>query len=437
MTQGPLGRLEGNARILALFKLANVGLAMLWGFAVTFVFVRLLPIAEFRAFLILVALANFTVSADFGFSGILYARLRKYRLAEGAGAPDGFRPRDMAMLFAFMAAVVLLGALVIGGGLATGHIGTRRPGLFIAFYLLTSANIFAIFAKRALAALDHNLLWELIDAARRVMSLALLMAALAGLPILLSVCAQLLLAAMALLLGLGVVHRATGMRARDWLPGAGMFGVVRRDYMRDMGATMALTLSDVAAYNAPYFGMAAVTHDPRPLLVFDFVFKISRALTAMIRALVEAGLPRLTNAWHDGRMDRARQIVTRLERLSLAAAAGLGLFLVALGSMLSNLLFAGKAALTPAELALLALLLLGLAWLCVSTYVHNGFGRFGALLPPSLAFLALSLLSVPCAAWLAQATGQPLALCFTGLYAATHVVIAFVHARMLRGLVRA
>jgi hypothetical protein len=426
-----LSSLERNPRVLALFKLLNVGLAMVWGFAVTFVFVRLLPIAEFRAFLLLVALANFTVSADFGFSGILYARLRRFRL--GTDEAGTFRPQDVAMLFAFMGGAVLLGALLIGAGLATGHIGTQRPALFLAFYLLTAANIFALLAKRALAALDHNLFWELTDAVRRTLSLLLLFAALAGVPILLSVCGQILLAAAGLLIGLRVVHRETGMRASHWL--------LRdrsslRGYGQDMGATMALTLSDVAAYNAPYFGIAAMTHDPRPLLVFDFVFKISRALTAVIRAFVEAGLPRLTDAFHGRRMERARGIVARLMLLSLGAALALGLVLVAAGSLLSGVLFAGKAVLTLPELVGLAILLLGLALLCVSTYVHNGFGRFAALLPPSFAFLLLSVLSVAGAGWAARATGQPFALCFVTLYAATHVALAIVHARMLRGIVR-
>ncbi|HEX7872231.1 MAG TPA: hypothetical protein VF475_04920 [Sphingobium sp.] len=432
----PLGRLESNPRVLALFKLANVGLAMLWGFAVTFVFVRLLPIEEFRAFLLLVALANFTVSADFGFSGILYARLRRFRLGS-TEADAAFRPRDVAMLFAFMAGIVVIGAIIIVAGLATGHIGTQRPALFIAFYLLTTANIFANLTKRALAALDHNLLWELIDAVRRVLSLGLLLAALMGVPILLSVCAQIGLAVVALLIGLSVVHGATGMRAGDWLLRGAELSVIGRDYMRDMGATMALTLSDVAAYNAPYFGIAAITHDPRPLLVFDFLFKISRALTAVIRALVEAGLPRLTAAFHEGRMERARQIVRQLLWLALAAAAGLGLVLIGAGSMLSDVLFAGKAVLSLPELIGLAVLLVGLAILCVSTYVHNGFGRFAALLPASVAFLALSVLSVVGGAWAARVTGEPFALCFTVLYAASHVLIALRHAVMLREIMRA
>jgi O-antigen/teichoic acid export membrane protein len=429
----PIGRLERHARVLAALKLANVGLAMLWGFAVTFVFVRLLPIGEFRTFLLLVAFANFTVSADFGFSGIIYARLRRFRLAEAAG---DFRPQDVAMLFAFMAAVVMLGAVVIGAGLATGHIATGRPGLFMAFYLLTATNIFGILAKRALAALDHNLLWEVIDAVRRGLSILLLILALAGLPILASVCLQIGLAVAALLVGLMVVHVSTGLRRRDWLLRGAGFGAVWRDYMRDMGTTMLLTLSDVAAYNAPYFGIALVTHDPRPLLVFDFVFKISRALTAMIRALVEAVLPRLTEAYHAGRTDRARALIGRLRILGLGSAAALGLFLLVAGRMLSGVLFDGKAVLSEVELAMLALLLLGLAMLCVSTYVHNGFGRFGALLPPSFAFLLLSVLSVLGGAWIAGAYGLSFALAFLILYAGTHVLLGFVHEHMLCRITR-
>lgn len=431
----PIGNLEHNPRILAAFKLANVGLAMLWGFAVTFVFVRLLPIEDFRAFLLLVALANFTVSADFGFSGILYARLRRFRL--GGEADGAFRPQDVAMLFAFMGAVVLLGGALIAGGLATGHIGTHRPALFLAFYVLTSTNIFAILTKRALAALDHNLLWELVDAVRRLLSLTLLLAALGGVPILLSVCLQIALSVLALTLGLAVVHVSTGMEGRDWLLRGGGLRTAGRSYLHDMGTTMALTLSDVAAYNVPYFGIAAVTPDPRPLLVFDFIFKISRALTAVIRALVEAGLPRLTNAVHDGRNERARQILARLVGLSLTAAGALGLVLIVAGPMLSDVLFAGKAVLTRGELTGLSVLLVGLAILCVSTYVHNGLGRFSALLPSSFAFLILSAFSVVGGMWAARMTGEPFALCFVVLYALAHVVVALRHGQMLQGAVRA
>lgn len=434
-----IGRLEKNPRALAALKLVNVGLAMLWGFAVTFVFVRLLPIAEFRAFLLLVAFANFTVSADFGFSGIIYARLRRFRLGGQTMGGDGsdFHPRDIVALLSFMSAAVALGGLAIAAGIASGHIPTQRPILFLVFYLLTAANIFGILVKRALAAIDQNILWELADSLRRILSLALLGLALAGLPILLSVCVQLLLMVGTLLIGLAVIHGVTGMALGDWLLRRAAAGGVWRSYMRDMGTTMTLTLSDVIAYTAPYFGIAMVTQDPRPLLVFDFVYKVSRALSAVIRALIEAAMPRLTAAWHDGRTARVRQLIQPLRLLSIGAAAALGLFLLAAGQMLSGILFDGKAILSVAELIALALLLCGLAMLCVSTYVHNGVGRFAALLPTSFAFLVLSLLSVAGGAWGARATGQPFALCFSILYAATHLLLAVQHDLMLRRMVRA
>src|SRR3546814_4746074 len=74
-----LARMEGSARILALIKLANVGLTLIWGFAVTYVFVRVLPLREFQSFLLLVAFGNFTISAEFGLTSIIYARLRRDR----------------------------------------------------------------------------------------------------------------------------------------------------------------------------------------------------------------------------------------------------------------------------------------------------------------------------------------------------------------------
>ena len=421
-------------RLLALVKLANVAFAMLWGFTVTYVFVRLLPLGEFKAFLLLVAFANFTISADFGFSGIIYARLRRFWLREGDGqAADVFRSTEIGMLFAFMVLVVLLGGLAIAACLATGFIPTERPALFMAFYALSALNIIALLAKRALAALDHNLLWEAMDFSRRFLSILLLLAALGGLPILLSVCVQIGLTVAILFAGLATVHGSVGMAAGQWLPHARNLPMLR-GYVRDMGATMALTLSDVAAYNAPYLGIALMTRDPRPLLVFDFLFKMSRALSAAIRALVESGLPRLTQAYHAGQHEAARASINRLRMLALGSAAALGALLLLAGPQISREMFDGKAVLGRGELLFMAVLLCGLAMMCVSTYVHNGLGRFGALLPPSLAFLAGSVASVPVAA---AFTGASFSLYFIAAYALVHVLLGLRHDRMLRGLVRA
>lgn len=425
-----LTRLEAVGWLRGGVKLANVAAAMVWGFVVTFVFVRLLPIGEFRAFLLLIAFANFTISADFGFSGIVYDRLRRWRLGDAAD----FDPREIAALVSFMALVVLLGGIAIAGALALRLLPTERPVLFLAFYGLSALNIFTFLARRALAALDQNLLWEGVDLIRRIASVALLLAALWGMPILLSIALQALLMLLALGLAQVVVHRSVGMRRRDWLAGGGpgMAAVWTRN-RGDMGATMLLTLSDVAAYNAPYFTIAAATDDPRPLLLFDFAFKMSRALTAVIRALVETVLPGLTRAFHAEDRARVRQGIARLRMLGLGSALALALLLLVAGQPAFALLYDGSASPTHSELALIGVLLIGLTMLCISTYVQQGFGRFAPLVPPSLAFLTGSVLSVLPALFGPPAQFAPL---FLGTLALVHVAVALRHEAMLRGLGR-
>lgn len=425
-----LARLEAIGWLRGGVKLANVAAAMAWGFIVTFVFVRLLPIDEFRVFLVLIAFANFTISADFGFSGIIYARLRRWRLGEGGD----FDPVEIVALAGFMAMIVALGAVAIAAALGFGLLPTAQPGLFLAFYALSALNIFTFLARRAMAALDHNVLWESVDFVRRIAAILLLLAALWGMPILLSIALQAGLMVAALMLAGVVVQRTVGMRTGDWLNrlATGPRGLWARN-RGDMRATMLLTLSDVAAYNAPYFTIAAATADPRPLLLFDFGFKISRALTAVIRALVETALPGLTRAFHGAdRQDVGRRIA-RLRHLGLASAAVLALLLLIGGQQAFAVLYDGKAVPSPIELSLIGLLLIGLTMLCLSTYIQQGIGRFQPLVPPSLAFLTGSVLSVLPARFGAPAAFAPV---FLATLALVHCTVALRHEAMLRGLVR-
>ena len=425
------GRLERrSAGLLAAVKLANVALAMAWGFVVTFVFVRLLPLEEFRGFLLLVAFANFTVSAELGLCAIAYSRLRRSQVA-GEGS---FRPAEITALLWLMTGIVLIGAVLIGAAIAAGLIRTRYPALFIAFYAASAINLIAVLARRALAALDHNLWWETLDALRRGIGIVLLLASLVGLPILESVLAQLVLAIALLWLGLVTLHDSLAMRGRDWLAWRDGAAHVRAHYLADFGRTGALTIFDVTAYNAPYFTIVAATHDPRPLLLFDFVFKMSRALSSVIRAIIETLLPRLTRAWFGG--DRAvfRSGLKRAVLLTLGVAAGGMLVVMVLGRPLADVIFDGHAVPTHAELAMMALLQIGLWLMCVSVYLQNGLGRFGALVGPSFLFLLGSLASVPLAALLATRSGWTMALAFLALYALVHLAMGLIHGRMLARL---
>lgn len=427
-------RLEQRRSLLGVMKLANVGLGLIWGFVVTFVFVRLLPFPEFRTFLLLVAFANFTISAEMGFSTVIYSRLRRTRLGGAAAGEGDFRSDELGVLLLFMGGIIGLGALLILAGLVGGAIETAHPALFLAFYATSALNLVALLARRALAALDHNLWWEALDFVRRLLCVALLFAALVGLPILTAVLLQLALTITAILVGLLTVHRALGMSRGQWFALRSGWAHVCANYLGDIGRTSLLTVSDVAAYNAPYFTIVAATHDPRPLLLFDFLFKMSRALSALVRALVETLLPDLTRHFHARESAAFRAQLRRCLALSLGMALLLGVFLMIAGPWLSAFMFDRNIVLDHVELALISTLLVGLSLICVSVYLQNGLGRFAALVAPSLAFLCGSLLSVPAALWLGEATGAAFALRFAACYALVHLALAAVHGRLLARL---
>ncbi|MEC3949304.1 hypothetical protein [Sphingobium sp. HWE2-09] len=430
-----LARLEGSARFLALVKLANVGLVLIWGFAVTFVFVRVLPIAEFQAFLLLVAFGNFTISAEFGLTSIIYARLRRHWLAGGAGEDDGgFRLEEMGVLFLVLGLIIVGATLILLVALAAGWLATGLPLLFLLFFLSACLNLPALLAKRALAAIDGNFLWEGLDCARRVVTIGLLLAMLAGMDPRLSLALQLIVSVVVIAYAIAHVHRRLAMTRRHWLAFRIGGGHVRAHYLRDIGASAAFTVSDIVAYNAPYFTIALATSDPRPMLVFDFFFKMSRSLSMLVRATVEAALPRITRAYHAGDFARLRQLLGRATAAAMLFAIGLSAVLLAAGDSLFAILFDGRATIDRADIGLIILALFALTLLCVSVYVQAALGRFGELLARSLPFLAGSLASAPLALLLWP---DRFDLAFLSLYALTLVGVAALHLMSLRRLVRA
>lgn len=428
---------ERSTRILTLAKLASVGLSMLWGFAVTYVFVRALPANEFRTFLLLIAFNNFTISAEFGITNVIYARLRRYWLGrqdEGVEAGD-FRHEEIGVLFLFLTSLIVIGGAVVIGAMALGWINTAMPAIFLIFFFGSALNILLLLAKRALAAVDRNLLWEMTDIIRRLLGLAVLFAVLAGMGLLASVSALLLINIAGAALGMVLIHRRAGMRFGHWLDWRRGCGHVKRTYLRDIGASAVLTLSEVAAYNSPYFLIAAMTHDARLLLLFDFTFKIIRAVATTIRATIEGALPRLTRHWFAGESEVFARLLRRAVWMAVGIAICAGAVLMLAGQMVFAHLYDRNAAILTAELVLLALLLVGLAVMCVSVYLQGALGRFEALLRQSLPFLFGSVASVPLALWIG---GSPRAddVPFMTLYALCFLGAAGLHIAAMRRLVK-
>lgn len=425
-----IARMEGSARVLALIKLANVGLTLIWGFAVTYVFVRVLPLREFQAFLLLVAFGNFTISAEFGLTSIIYARLRRHWLGVADDGVGGFRLEEMGVLFLFLGLLIAGGLAILGIALAAGGLDTTMPLLFILFFLSACINLPALLAKRALAAVDGNFLWETLDCLRRLMTIALLLLILRGLDPRISVALQLGASMAVIGLAIALVHRRLGMSVRHWLAFRIGGTHVRAHYLHDIGSSAVFTLSEILAYNAPYFTVALATQDARPMLLFDFFFKMSRALSMAVRAMVEAALPRITRAFHAGDGARLRQLLTRALAAAFFFALVASASLLFVGQWLFAKLFAGRAAIGMVELLLVGIALLALAVICVSVYVQAALGRFAHLLHRSLPFIAGSLLSVP----LAHLLPDRFDMAFLACYTLTLLTVAVLHGLSLRRL---
>ena len=175
------------------------------------------------------------------------------------------------------------------------------------------------------------------------------------------------------------------------------------------------------------------TSDARPMLIFDFFFKMSRALSMLVRAVVEATLPRITRAYHADDRARLRQLLARSLGAGLVFAVLLSALLLGTGGWLFTTLFDGRATIDRTELALIVTALAALTIICVSVYVQGALGRFSTLLHRSLPFLAGSLASAPLALALAP---QRFDLAFLGLYTLTLTGAALLHLLSLQRLAR-
>jgi len=378
-----------------------------------------------------VAFNNFTISAEFGLTNIIYSRLRRFWLGDETEGEQRFRHEEIGVLILFLGALIIVASLLVATMIALGWINTQLPAIFLIFFLAAALNVLLLLAKKTLAAMDCNLAWEMVDISRRVLGLVALFAVLGGFSLLHSVAVQLLLNASGGLIGMIVIHRLSGMRLRQWFAWQVGGKHIHRNYLADIGRSAALTASEIIAYNAPYFLIAAWSHDPRLLLIFDFVFKIVRAVAMAIRATIEAALPVLTRHWFSRDGDSFGRALLLAGGVALAIALCANLLLIAIGQKIFAFLYNGAVMLRMNEMLLLCTLLFALAVMSVSGYVQMALGRFGALLRCSLPFMSGALLVTPLTThWLAV-PGEGDALIFMLLYTLLFIGAATLHMRSL------
>lgn len=432
-----IAALEHDPRVLTFIKLGNVALAMLWGFAVTFIFVRLLPGADFQLFLMMMAFNNLVSSTEFGLSNIIYSRLRHFWLGDGNIEGLDFRREEIGALFAALTLLVLVSTLIVAGVFVFHASPPAYPVALVLFFLSAALSLQVLVIKRGLAAIDRNLLWEGIDLARRLISLAALVAMLGGLAPIASALVQLAITILAIMWGMAILHRQLGMQMRDWFALRCGGGHMRRSYLRNMGASVAFTLCEIIAYNAPYFAIGLLGANARLMLIFDFLFKMSRAVSFAIRATVEAALPRLTRRRFEGDRHSFVLGLAKAGGVAVGVAGCAGVLLLAIGGRVFDALFDGKASLSMAETVLIVLVLLALALVCLSVYVQAAMDRYGELLRQSFPFVLGALALVPLTLALAPAGDEPAqGVSFLALNAVLFAGLALLHIVSLVRLVR-
>ncbi|MCF8709637.1 hypothetical protein [Rhizorhapis sp. SPR117] len=422
--------LEQSIGVLGAVKLGNACLILIWGFGLTFVFARALDNIEFQNFVLLIALSNFTISAEFGFTNIIYNRLRRWRLHAGGQ----FSFTEISAVLAAIITLIVLAVCALALCFVVGIIVTQLPLLFLSFFIVSCLNIAVLLCKRVLAALDRNLLFEFTDICRRVVSLVVLFAVLLGLDLGFSVLILLVVTLASLGIWCVIIHRVLKLRMAHWTSIAKGIGIIRTRYLRDIRASILFTLADVGANNMPFLVIAFLTDDLRPLLLYDFAYKLMRVMGIVMRAIIESYLPRITAALHSGSILLVRRAFLHCLAGGVIPGLGVSLLLLCWGHQLAQFLYHGKMDVTVLDLTLLSLVMLALPVNALSIYVNCAIGRFGTLLKASMPYLIGATFSAPIAmvaTWGHDAWAET----FLSIFTIVYLLAMLLHLWLLKSLV--
>lgn len=359
---------------------STAGGALLFGLIQTFVFARILSPERFSVFILIGTLGITLWLVDFGLTRILFVRQREAFLA---GRKDPvIAGQSMAVLIAY-AAAVLAGTLACIAFMATR---SATPGMeaveFGLFFLFTSLNLVWFVVRFVSIATDQFVFFESHEAIRRIGHIALMLAMLAGLPLMaFLVLANLLWAvmfasALTRLFGRGVMS----------FPQDGILksiGAFFRDNRHEAFRSASFAAGEFYIYNLPYLIVPLAYGLGAPTIILDTAFKIFRGSTIVYAAGCDVAVPKQTRALAAG----DRQGVIRATLMAAALCCLPALTVCALLYFAGGWFFAfllGPAATMPAALTpVLIVLLVANLFQTVSNslLLHTGFFR-------QLAFIA-------------------------------------------------
>ena len=399
------------------------------GILQTFVFARVLGTDRFSLFILFAALGYTLYLTDAGMVKVLFVDLRaRFLQNRPFGAIVG-QATGLALLYFVIAALAsLICFFVLEMHFRYSMLDSAELTLFFAFNAL---NLPWVALRYFSIAIDEYYFFETLEALRRGLTMAALLAMLAGLPVfvflLLINCGwvAIVYAAVAKLVRRGVL----GGNLRDSL--IHLVGFFRTN-RRQIANSAIYAASETFIYNFPYFLVPWAYGLGAPTIILDTAFKVCRAANQFFSAACDALVPRQTSALaeRDGSaMIRATWLAAALCGLPAAAAS---VVLIFAGDKLFALLLGPAAVMPPATTPIIIMLLTGNLAQMVShsVLVHTGYFREVARI--SFSMVAAMIGVVALTIWAHFDILQ-----FLNAYAAVYSCGAFVAvAMMIRGPIR-
>jgi O-antigen/teichoic acid export membrane protein len=385
-SQAPaVGGNPGVRRVLALFsgmlslryfllRSFTAAAAVASGLVQTFVLARVLTPRDFSIFILIGSVGVALWLIELGAAKILFVRQRQRYFSRQKD--DSVAAQSNAVI-AFYAVIVLGGSVLCFAVLASRQSVTAWQAVqFAAFFSFTAFNLVWFPLRNVSIAVDEFIIFEALEAVRRVGHLTLMLAMLLGLslPMFLLLANLLWLGLFAACIGRLIAKGALASRLRGCWAALLIFWRGNRSELLRSGN---YAIGELTIYNFPYFIVPLAFGLGAPMIILDTVFKVFRGATLIYAAGLDPLVPRQTRAFADNDVASLKKATWMAALLCAVPTFALCALLLFAGDRLFAFLLGHAATMPSAATPILIMLLVANMAQNVASnlLLHTGFFR--------------------------------------------------------------
>jgi O-antigen/teichoic acid export membrane protein len=337
-----------------MLRASTAGGAFVMGFVQTFVFARVLSPDRFSLFIVVGGIGYSLWLTDLGLAKILFVNLRAGHLS---GKPHQRDARQATAVILFYVLLSIAASLVCMAIRIAQPAATSRDAVELGLFLLYITLNLAWYSLRSISiAVDLYLYYEKLELVRRILTVATMLAMLAGLPVIGFLIGVNVLwgAVVAAAAGKLVRRGALAPRLRGFL--SELIAFVRQN-SRSIARSGTGALSGVFIATFPYYFVPLAYGLGAAPIILEVTFRIFRGTSVIYAAACDLALPGQTRALatHDlGRMVRTTLLAVGF--CALPAMFGCAVLIFA-GGPLFHFLLRSAATVPPQITSILVVLL--------------------------------------------------------------------------------